>query len=664
MGTIISIKQKVMVLLILVIGLLPGGETGSTSTDYPLLEWVGSWPFGSTWEIEMDTLRKLCFMASGGGVIVVDVSYPSKPRIISDAIRPGRRFFSEPFSLINDYELSSSGRIQDLYYINKKLYVVGQRIFSLWDIEDPSKPICVIESLPLLDSCDIHHIFVQGNIIYCGVNNGVIIIRKRGNEFQYISKIELEYTPIRKILVTNNHLYICCGYGHVKIFDISNIKKPRDISTITVKNNLWDIALKNDILFIAQEKEGVTLYDVSNPGNPAEITSDSNSFLQEIVYPHKFLIRKNILFVFCAGKNNILIMDISNIDEIKTLATTAFYSFPHGIEIIDKYLFVTGSLRGVGIFDVSEGEAPRFLKEYNNFDITYSFDVNSVSMVVAQGMAGLHILDLSDATFPVLRSTIQTGFPIYDAKLNKDKLYVVDTQFLYVVDIIDIESPVIIARSPTPGARKIEIIDSNLVMIQTMDSTLYLYEINDDFHPKKLSSIKTNKIPFSYCYNDGYLYIASFRSLDIYRIFAGKIRGPFNKIHYKDNYIINVSIHSSCLYVLGSAMFEIRSIKNPIFPYLLSKTCISDSIIQSGCIITPRDVRDIVMFDNIAIFTIAGDGLRSFDVSNPKQPEQVSRISGLYYIKNLNTNNQFLYTCETFTGIQIFKFIQGSAKTE
>lgn len=48
---------------------------------------IGNWPFGLCYAVAYDSSRSLAFMESGGGVYVLDVSNPTQPVKLSEAIR-------------------------------------------------------------------------------------------------------------------------------------------------------------------------------------------------------------------------------------------------------------------------------------------------------------------------------------------------------------------------------------------------------------------------------------------------------------------------------------------------------------------------------------------------------------------------------------------------
>lgn len=88
---------------------------------------VGNWPFGSSYAIDLDISRNLAFCGSGGGVYILDILDPTNPVLVSDLTRT-RGFVYGLF-----FDASTS-----------RLYVAdGQAGLDIWDLTDETTPTWV-----------------------------------------------------------------------------------------------------------------------------------------------------------------------------------------------------------------------------------------------------------------------------------------------------------------------------------------------------------------------------------------------------------------------------------------------------------------------------------------------------------------------------------------
>ena len=119
------------VVVIALAGLWAGGcqrrkppERPFSGFDSLNVRFIGDWPFGPSYAVAHDNSRNLVFCGSGGGVYILDVSNPSNPVKVSEAIHSG-------------------GVVNSLFYdpSNHRLYIAGEQgMLEIWDISNLSNP--------------------------------------------------------------------------------------------------------------------------------------------------------------------------------------------------------------------------------------------------------------------------------------------------------------------------------------------------------------------------------------------------------------------------------------------------------------------------------------------------------------------------------------------
>jgi len=81
---------------------------------------VGNWSFGPSYAVVLDPARNLAFIGSGHGVFVLDVSDPSHPVKLSEAVR-------------------TRDGVQSLCYQDSRLYVAAKADgLEIWDASVPA----------------------------------------------------------------------------------------------------------------------------------------------------------------------------------------------------------------------------------------------------------------------------------------------------------------------------------------------------------------------------------------------------------------------------------------------------------------------------------------------------------------------------------------------
>jgi len=106
---------SVFYLSLLLVGVAPAADSLNC-------RWVGAWPFGPSSAVALDSARDLAFVASGGGVYVLDVTDPARPVELSEAIR-------------------TRGVVLGLGLRSNRLCVAANEAgLEIWDVSVPSGP--------------------------------------------------------------------------------------------------------------------------------------------------------------------------------------------------------------------------------------------------------------------------------------------------------------------------------------------------------------------------------------------------------------------------------------------------------------------------------------------------------------------------------------------
>ena len=124
------------------------------------VRFIGNWPFGPSFAVACDSARSLAFCGSGGGVYVVDVSNPSNPVKLSEAIH-------------------TRGIARGLFYQANRSYIACDVAgLEVWDVITPSSPV----KIGFYDTPgEARGVVVSGSYAYVADGNcGLIILEFTG----------------------------------------------------------------------------------------------------------------------------------------------------------------------------------------------------------------------------------------------------------------------------------------------------------------------------------------------------------------------------------------------------------------------------------------------------------------------------------------------------
>ena len=154
-----------------------------------------------------------------------------------------------------------------------------------------------------------------------------------------------------KMVLMNNYLYTIPEEHSLAILDVSNAPSPSLVSSSFAGYDLETIYPFRDKLFLGS-KEGVYIYDVSNPVKPVQQgTFTHGSACDPVIADDNYAYVTLHAGTYCGGSSNEL--DVVNVQNLQQPSLVASYPMtkPEGLSKDNNLLFVCDSLAGVKLYD-------------------------------------------------------------------------------------------------------------------------------------------------------------------------------------------------------------------------------------------------------------------------------------------------------------------------
>lgn len=302
---------------------------------------------------------------------------------IFDATDPTNILFVEDWGREEKYPIKS------LVVQESIVYVIVGNILKLIDISDPTEPI-EISSLTLGISAlshvcitiqeDIVFLFYRLNVMIEYVKGLITIDCSNPEQPEILDQNEdIIYSPasiqswsvdlakiINPIAITLHENYAYCVHGHLVIYDISNV------NDITIPNSEieypWsapsgfyyqDIDIVDDKAFIADNRFGVRIYDVSNINNInliANVTAYYPEAFCRTAFPSAISVDNDYLYAAC-GTDGLRAIDISNIIAPVFVGTfSAENCLVIDVQAKGNVVFVSDYLRNINVLKLTDLE--------------------------------------------------------------------------------------------------------------------------------------------------------------------------------------------------------------------------------------------------------------------------------------------------------------------
>ncbi|NQU67929.1 MAG: hypothetical protein HQ510_08315 [Candidatus Marinimicrobia bacterium] len=235
-------------------------------------------------------------------------------------------------------------------------------------------------------------------------------------------------------------------------------------------HELLDVEIAGNIMMIPGGLGGTAIFNVSDPLSPVQISSIS---IPEFEYNRAYNWEIKGLVAYGSGRADGMVIvslsDASNPYIITYIGTSDPFSYEH-IRANSTTLLVSAHTSGVLFYDITNHQEPEFLSQVTT-ENAWATALNGELAYVADGEAGVSVIDFQDPENPILLTTVGTSGAAKDVRMQNGRLFVAVGNA--GVDLFDISEPVapqLIANYNTTGfASRIGLMGNDRVAVSDWD---------------------------------------------------------------------------------------------------------------------------------------------------------------------------------------------------
>jgi hypothetical protein len=363
---------------------------------------------------------------------------------------------TSPYQSTIDFELIGQfgGSIHDLEIQDSFLYIaVGIRVVVV-DISNPWSPRFVGQS-DIFDSIVVD-IVLAGDFAYVVSHERSLytLDLSNPNALRTIGSFQIRHEP-SALAVKDKYVFISeqqcimqkggpCHYvGGLQIIDVSNPTQMQEAAFIDKDDGYNDVVIKDIHAYVTGAKEGLTIFNISNPSVPYPMGTEPSVFGQ-ISFVGEFAYIKN-------SNASSAIVDVSD-PAAPVVVTDSLGRCTGALAFFDGYIYNLFSR----CYSMETGlevlEAPGGLAKDENgtvnvigrildgFEVSGDPDiVIQGKMAYATGSLGIQIIDLKDPSNPVVIKQLLMPGPVNDVAMYQGFAYVLRNDAngsspLYVLD--------------------------------------------------------------------------------------------------------------------------------------------------------------------------------------------------------------------------------------
>lgn len=313
-------------------------------------------------------------------------------------------------------------------------------------------------------------------------------------------KLEDNIQSIRRL---GNYLYVCKHDSVVNIYSVHNQITPVLSGEIVLNPILiaGDISFKADTMFMTRLSQLTAEYYVNDTINPQIIRYilGSDTYFKQTDSVGMGLINKALS-----------IYNMNEIGDVNYLSSVDFDETVRGVQKLGNYVYVGIGSQGIGIVDVSNIDSIRTVTEYATGGTTCDVELLDDTILIAgRGMAGIGIYDIEDDTILTLIGECETDGFVYELELTSGRVYAgARSGGLIIIDISDLTNPIELGHYESYGDFRGMDVRNDRLYAASADGGLGIYNIGAGSSLSLISRTYTRYISEDVSVDDSFAYIA------------------------------------------------------------------------------------------------------------------------------------------------------------
>jgi len=359
------------------------------------------------------------------GLWIIDVSDPANPVLAPDTADSRSRY-------------ESPGEIMDMEIRGPFIHLAEyDRGVEVLDASNPAYPHLISR----LDT--------PGWASAIAVEGGTLAVNDDGRLLLFDASSPELASPLAKYTIAAHQAFGVAVYGNLAylvqwnnrldIFDISTPSAPVPVGSYTQLDYPFCIALGGTLACIGQEYS-MEILDVSDPAAPTLVGSlETDGVIYDIDLKGEF--------AYLADENyGVQVVDISDPgNPVLVKAYDDISDNMYDLEIEGDLAYCAYAMLGLQILDVSDPSSPTVAGSLTLPDDARSIDVQGSYAYIGDESGTMYIVDVSEPRSPAVVSTIQAGSQVFDIQVDGEYAYLSVTNMgVMIVDVADPLRPFIL----------------------------------------------------------------------------------------------------------------------------------------------------------------------------------------------------------------------------
>lgn len=318
----------------------------------------------------------------------------------------------------------------------RQAFVASLEGLLVYDLSDPLKPRKVT-TLKLAD--EAYDITVLSNRAYIACSDAGLEIVDISNPIAPRSLgVAATEGIIWDVSVAGNYAYLAStGYG-LEVVDISDETDPRRVAGYQGNRSAGGVRVQGDIVYLGDAPDRFRILSVTNPLAPVLLANVA------MRWPDDIILNGNLAYV-ADSQDRVIELDVTDPAKPVRKRTSTPIS-PKSFALSGNHLFVAASSE-IGILDISPGTTISKIGYWRSDQFHRDLALYGDYAIVASEISGLHVVSVTNLTFPRPVAHVPTSEDANDIVVRGDLALVPGGRTgLALLDVTDPANPITLTR--------------------------------------------------------------------------------------------------------------------------------------------------------------------------------------------------------------------------
>lgn len=294
-------------------------------------------------------------------------------------------------------------------------YVGFYAEFAIFDLSNPLKPIRT-GYIPIA----VNDVVVQGDYAYIAGKEGLSIIAI-ADPSQPIALAHLPLAQLNGIAIEEQRAYTVDSQGMLYIVDVAQPIHPTQLASLQVSKRNEKIVVVESYAYLTTAT-GLALVDITDDHAPVLVA--------EVALPNfAWAVAVSEQYAYVSMENLLGVVDIADPAHPTLNSTLSIQGLVAGIEVSDSHIYLANGYAGLQIVERANAQHPHRIGGLQTGGFILDVALIGDYAYLADGDGGLHVIDVRTPRLPSYATYIGLPGILHDLAVIRDKAYLLTAPF-------------------------------------------------------------------------------------------------------------------------------------------------------------------------------------------------------------------------------------------